>query len=232
MHILHIGPWPKHSTDENNTLRQALTAQGITITSAPDIASISPIAADLILVGANEKSKNYLSSLHNVLKDIQNTTLNNTPILTLSAQPTAQEIALALNTGADDVITLTQPPIEVLARLHALLRRKSKGLSHNIVRTGKLSINFTDQSANIGTTPLRLTSTEFNLLAVLARNLDKTIHNQFLRDSITPPLSNNALKVHMSKIRTKLKNADPQTPYMESRQNYGRRLIAHPFPKG
>src|SRR5215212_9836274 len=95
---------------------------------------------------------------------------SNVPIIMLTARVDETDKLIGLELGADDYITKPFSPRELVARVRAVLRR-SEGERHaeTILRAGDLQIDFQRRSVRVGGTPVELTATEFDLLAILAR---------------------------------------------------------------
>lgn len=233
MHILHIGAWPKYETDTNIELQDVMAQHGITITNAPDLATglTSKRKPDMILLGIASNSQRFIARIQDAHTSRQHTHIAKLPLVVLTTKPSIEQTTQGLNIGADDIIDVAQPHAVVVAKLEAIYRRAQTVQPSVIVRTGKLSINFSTHSAHIGAQSLNLTPREHALLAKLAENLDKNVSNDTLRAITNPPMDNNNLKVHMSKIKSKLTALDPKTNYLESRQNYGRRLLSIPVAR-
>ena len=81
---------------------------------------------------------------------------NDTPVLVLSGVTMPEARVKALSLGADDFITKPYDKAELLARMHAIVRR-SKGFSQPIVRLGRLELNLDSREVLIDARPVRLT---------------------------------------------------------------------------
>ncbi|MCO6516866.1 MAG: response regulator, partial [Snodgrassella sp.] len=90
----------------------------------------------------------------------------NTPVLILTARDALPDRLAGLNAGADDYLGKPFALDEVIARLHALIRR-SQGISHAEISFGQLSINLNSCSASLHGQPLNLTQREWLLLQLL-----------------------------------------------------------------
>src|ERR671911_540564 len=97
-----------------------------------------------------------------------------TPILILSGLAGTEDKVRGLEFGADDYLTKPFHKDELIARIHAILRR-SAARSETIVRCGDLVINIEAQRACIGDKPVTLTKKEFQMLELLALRLGSTI---------------------------------------------------------
>jgi two-component system, OmpR family, response regulator QseB len=86
--------------------------------------------------------------------------------LILTARDALPDRLAGLNAGADDYLCKPFALDEVIARLHALIRR-SKGISHTEISFGQLNINLNDRSISLHGQPLNLTQREWLLLQLL-----------------------------------------------------------------
>lgn len=94
---------------------------------------------------------------------------NAVPALILSARGAAEERVEGLNVGADDYLAKPFHLDELVARVHALVRRAS-GQSMNILKAGPLELNLLDREVKAGGEVVELTSREFALLGCLMRS--------------------------------------------------------------
>jgi len=135
------------------------------------------------------------------------------PILVLIASAEEAERIVALEIGADDCVVKPCSPREVLARVRAILRRSARapnthevgGLS--IVVAGPLTIWLQRREAEWIGHRLALTSTEFDVLALLARKAGQLVSKQELSlQCLGRPLTryDRSIDVHVSSIRQKL----------------------------
>jgi two-component system alkaline phosphatase synthesis response regulator PhoP len=92
------------------------------------------------------------------------------PIIMLTARVEETDRLIGLELGADDYITKPFSPRELVARVRAVLRRTEGPRDEGgILRTGLLQIDLQRRAVRLGDTPIELTATEFDLLAILAR---------------------------------------------------------------
>jgi len=91
------------------------------------------------------------------------------PILMLTAMKDDADIVVGLEVGADDYVGKPVTPRVLLARIRALLRRGSSDVSAEILRRGNLHINVPSREVTLDGNHLDLTTTEFDLLVLLAR---------------------------------------------------------------
>ncbi len=91
------------------------------------------------------------------------------PIIMLTARTTDQDKLTGLGLGADDYVTKPFSPKVLTARVRAVLRRLPIERGSEEIKRGELSMNFTKHEAWFAGRPLNLTSVEFKLLEVLAK---------------------------------------------------------------
>ncbi len=135
------------------------------------------------------------------------------PVIMLTARGDDTDRIVGLELGADDYVAKPCTPRELAARLRAILKRV--GAAGNAptaaIVVGSLSIWPAQRRAELGGEALMLTSTEFSLLELLARNAGRTVSKAELsQEALGRPLSrfDRSIDVHMSSIRHKLGTLD------------------------
>jgi DNA-binding response OmpR family regulator len=127
------------------------------------------------------------------------------PIIMLTARGEVAERVLGLEAGADDYVCKPFHVDELLARVHAVLRRSQGTVSRFAV--GPLEIDRTRRAATLRGAPLDLTAREFTLLAYLAQRAGQVVSRTELLahawEARFDPGSN-LVEVHVSRIRDKL----------------------------
>ncbi len=140
------------------------------------------------------------------------------PLLTLIEGENDIDRAMALEAGADDYIPRPFSPIELVARVTALLRR-TRGLGFNHDRTfsaGELTINFSTHSVSLNGRQIRLTPREYGLLSELARNEGRVLPHGLLLEKVwgAEYADDRAfIKKYIYRLRSKLE-PDPENPQM------------------
>ena len=141
--------------------------------------------------------------------------IRNIPVIILSAKADAEHKAELLIDGAADYITKPFNTKELLARITVQLRRQISREPENILAVGNLTLNLTSHTVCASDTHLHLTRTEFAILKLLMQNPGQVIAKSVLLDRIsedTPDCTESSLKVHISNLRQKLREADGQDP--------------------
>ncbi|MBE0418062.1 MAG: response regulator transcription factor [Coriobacteriia bacterium] len=138
------------------------------------------------------------------------------PILILSVRDTEGDKIAALDLGADDYLTKPFSAGELLARLRALARRIDEGreAGPSSVSSGEIRIDFENKVVTRGGEQLKLTRTEFEILATLASNADRVVTASAIIRRVwgsADPTDTKALRFHVSNLRAKIET-DPATP--------------------
>ena len=132
------------------------------------------------------------------------------PVLMLTARGDDADRILGLELGADDYVAKPCPPRELTARVRAILRRthpQPDTAPGAVLGVGKLTMFPEQRRATWDGAPLDLTSTEFNLLEVLARNAGRPVSKNELSElGLGRPLArfDRNIDVHLSSLRHKL----------------------------
>jgi len=130
------------------------------------------------------------------------------PVLMLTARGDDADRILGLELGADDYVAKPCTPRELTARVRAILRRTQAAPDTGAVLTvGKLTMFPEQRRVTWDGVPVDLTSTEFNLLEVLARNAGRPVSkNELSEQGLGRPLArfDRNIDVHLSSLRHKL----------------------------
>jgi len=107
------------------------------------------------------------------------------PIVVLSVRDADADKIAALDLGADDYLTKPFSAGELLARIRAHLRRTAGGESSiREIRAGDLVIDLAKRTVMVGAERAHLTRTEFDILALLARNADRVVTSRMLLEQV------------------------------------------------
>ena len=137
------------------------------------------------------------------------------PIIMLTARVEETDRLIGLELGADDYITKPFSPRELVARVRAVLRRVRGGVHQpGLIRAGDLEIDLLGHRVTRAREPIRLTRTEFNLLATLAQHPGQTLSRAQLLDrlyDIAYDGYDRSIDAHIKNLRRKLE-ANPAEP--------------------
>jgi two-component system KDP operon response regulator KdpE len=164
---------------------------------------------------------------HMVLQKLRQWYTN--PVIILSVQKNEEDIIKALDNGANDYLSKPFRTGELLARIRSALR-------DSISEDGDTNLNFHDLQIDLSARTVKknnqlvkLTSTEYNLLAILVKNEGKVLTHQYLLRAIWGPGFINQsqyLRVFIAQIRRKIEN-DPNRPeYLLTESGVGYRFIS------
>ena len=140
------------------------------------------------------------------------------PILILSGNTIVQDKVKALGFGADDYMTKPFHKDELVARIHALVRR-SKGHSVSIVTTGRLTVDLDNKRAKIDGACLDLSGTEYQMLELLSLRKGRTLSKDTFLTHIYGDAEEPGIKiidVFICKLRKKLATAAGGENYIET----------------
>ena len=149
------------------------------------------------------------------------------PIIMLTARVDETDRILGLELGADDYVTKPFSPRELVARVRAVLRRRSAGGHQEILRAGDLVLDVPRMRVTRGTEPIPLTATEFSLLAALARQPGRVFTRSQLLDAIHGVAFDSferAIDAHVKNIRRKLEPDTRNPRYVLTTYGVGYRL--------
>jgi two-component system, OmpR family, KDP operon response regulator KdpE len=151
------------------------------------------------------------------------------PILVLSVRDDDSAKIAALDLGADDYLTKPFSSGELLARVRALLRRVKPGDTGPAeVSVGGLTIDMARPRVTVDGEEVHLTRTEFDILALLARYLDRVVTSKMLLEQVWgPEYTDDAqtLRVHVSHLRHKIEPEGGVPRYILTEPGVGFRLV-------
>lgn len=145
---------------------------------------------------------------------------NHTPILMLTSKSSELDRVLGLELGADDYVTKPFSPIELVARIKAILRRASlqgrtaPGREPEQLECGGVAISIRDHSVRVADQPIELTSREFDLLLHFARNPGQVFRRSELLDQVWGyghEGYEHTVNSHINRLRAKIED-DPAAP--------------------
>jgi two-component system, cell cycle response regulator CtrA len=141
-----------------------------------------------------------------------------TPILILSGVASIEDKVKGLGYGADDYMTKPFHKSELVARIHAIVRR-SQGHAQSVVETGDLVVNLDAKSVYINGIRVHLTGKEYRMLELLSLRKGTTLTKETFLSQLYGGMDEPEIKiidVFMCKIRKKLANASNGKDYIET----------------
>jgi two-component system cell cycle response regulator CtrA len=141
-----------------------------------------------------------------------------TPILILSGLTELDHKVKGLGFGADDYLTKPFHKRELIARIHAIVRR-SKGHPDSVIRTGKLAVNLDAHTVEVDKQPLHLTGKEYGILELLSLRKGTTLTKEMFLNHLYGGMDEPEIKiidVFVCKLRKKLADATGGLNYIET----------------
>lgn len=151
------------------------------------------------------------------------------PVIVLSVREEGSDKIRALNLGADDYLTKPFNLDELIARIHAVLRRSTAPPDEDVphLEVGDLRVDLTRRAVTLAGRDIHLTPTEYDILRFLIRSRGGVITHQQLIQRIWGPDSTedpSSLRVHIARLRNKIE-ADPTHPrYIRTEPRVGYRF--------
>ncbi len=168
---------------------------------------------DLILLDLNLPDVNG----YEVLRQLRVARID-TPILILSGEDDTQNKIKGFGFGADDYLTKPFHRDELIARIHAIIRR-SKGHAQSIIRTGKVAVNLDAKTVEVSGKSVHLTGKEYQMLELLSLRKGTTLTKEMFLNHLYGGMDEPELKiidVFICKLRKKLSEATGDDNYIET----------------
>ncbi|NOD29596.1 response regulator transcription factor CtrA [Ruegeria atlantica] len=168
---------------------------------------------DLILLDLNLPDMNG----HEVLRQLRIARVE-TPILILSGADDTESKIKGFGFGADDYLTKPFHREELVARIHAIIRR-SKGHSQSIIHTGRIAVNLDAKTVEVDGKTVHLTGKEYQMLELLSLRKGTTLTKEMFLNHLYGGMDEPELKiidVFICKLRKKLSNATGGENYIET----------------
>lgn len=173
----------------------------------------------LVILDIMMPKKDGIETLEEIRKD------KNIPVIILSAKSEDIDKINGLNIGADDYVTKPFNPIELIARVNALIRRYTKlgssikksasgSETSNIIQDGELIINDELKQVIVDDKEVKLTPTEYNILKFLTKNKGKVFSIEEIYTNVWDGecyAAENVIAVHIRHIREKIE-INPREP--------------------
>ncbi|WOI57024.1 response regulator transcription factor CtrA [Palleronia sp. LCG004] len=168
---------------------------------------------DLILLDLNLPDMHG----HEVLRQLRLARIN-TPILILTGSDDTETKIKGFGFGADDYLTKPFHREELVARIHAIIRR-SKGHSQSVISTGKIVVNLDAKSVETDGQQIHLTGKEYQMLELLSLRKGTTLTKEMFLNHLYGGMDEPELKiidVFICKLRKKLSQATGGDNYIET----------------
>jgi len=142
------------------------------------------------------------------------------PVLMLTAKGDPMDRVVGLELGADDYLAKPFEPRELLARIRAVLRRRSTpphapvSAAEEVMQFGSLRIDRAARTVTVGGQPCALTSYQFDLLVVLAERAGRVLTREQIMEAVRGrelEAFDRSIDVHMGRIRAAIE-VDPKHP--------------------
>ncbi|MFV0515432.1 MAG: response regulator transcription factor CtrA [Jhaorihella sp.] len=168
---------------------------------------------DLILLDLNLPDMNG----HEVLRQLRLAKID-TPILILSGADDTESKIRGFGSGADDYLAKPFHREELVARIHAIIRR-SKGHSQSVIHTGKIAVNLDAKTVQANGEAVHLTGKEYQMLELLSLRKGTTLTKEMFLNHLYGGMDEPELKiidVFICKLRKKLSAATGGDNYIET----------------
>jgi len=154
---------------------------------------------------------------HEVLRQVRLARVD-TPILILSGSDDTENKIRGFGFGADDYLTKPFHREELIARIHAIIRR-SKGHSQSIIRTGKIDVNLDTKTVEVDGDTVHLTGKEYQMLELLSLRKRTTLMKEMFLNHLYGGMDEPELKiivVFICKLRKKLTEATGEDNHIQT----------------
>jgi len=162
---------------------------------------------------------------HEILKELRQ--WYNKAIIILSVQNDETDIVAALDNGATDYLTKPFRTVELLARIRSAIRRNQTTNDTFVVDAGDLQIDLVARTVRKTKELVKLTSTEFNLISLFARNEGRVLTHQFILKEIwgVPyQTETQYLRVFVASLRKKIEENPNQPMHIITESGVGYRF--------
>ena len=153
------------------------------------------------------------------------------PVMMLTAHGATADKVRAFDLGADDYLTKPFDPLELLARLRALLRRMQGGAAEalpQVLSLDNLTLDPMTRQVRVGDRTVALTATEYRLLEELVRHAGRVLPHEYLLTHVWGPEYRSdlpSLRVFIQRLRTKLSDDGNAPRYIQTERGVGYRFL-------
>ena len=170
----------------------------------------------LVILDIMMPNKDGLETLEEIRKD------KNIPVIILSAKSEDIDKINGLNIGADDYVTKPFNPVELIARVNALIRRYTRlgaiEEKQGIIKNGELIIDDELKKVTVDGRTIKLTPTEYNILKFLTQNKGKVFSIEQIYRNVWDGecyAAENVIAVHIRHIREKIEINPKEPKYLK-----------------
>lgn len=156
-----------------------------------------------------------------------------TPVIMLTSRGDSIDKVIGLEVGADDYLTKPFEPNELVARIRAQLRRNQEYVGDitkdDAMYIGELTIDFERRDVLVGGNPADLTNREFELVAYLAKNLNRAISRDQLFETVWGydlDFNSNSLDVYIYRIRKRIEQDPGRPKYLQTMRGFGYKMVS------
>jgi two-component system KDP operon response regulator KdpE len=216
--------------DDEPQIRKLLE---ITLESNDFIVRLAENAKQGIQLAANHPPQLILLDLglpdksgHEVLKELRQ--WYDKSIIILSVLNHENDIVLALDNGANDYLTKPFRTAELMARIRSAIRRNNNVIVNAKAQCGDLEIDFSARTVLLNENQVKLTNTEFNLLALFFKNEGRVLTHQFILKEIwgvAYQTETQYLRVFIGALRKKIEQDFHQPKHLITESGVGYRFI-------
>ncbi len=214
--------------DDDSGIRRLLvdylSTQGFQMESAANAAEARVHMAnqtfDLVILDVMMPGETGIELTENIRQGDQ------TPILLLTACDQLPQKLQGFDCGADDYVTKPFEPLELVARIRSLLRRRGgRQIVSDVMLFSGFSLNLQSGILKYNDSPVTLTSTERLLLRLLAQRVNQPFSREDLAQKIGHRVSERTVDVQVNRLRQKLKHINPDLNLIQTVRHQGYALM-------
>jgi two-component system KDP operon response regulator KdpE len=201
-------------SNEYKVLEAATAKEGLAV-----VASHPP---DLVLLDIGLSDENGQDVLRHLREWYSN------PIIILSVQNDESDIVTALDNGANDYLVKPFRTGELIARIRSALRQSNADANIPLIQFNDLSIDYSMRTVKKKEQVVKLTATEYTLLALLMKNEGKVLTHQYLLNQVWGPSyirESQYLRVFIAQLRKKIEKDANRPVYIITESGVGYRFI-------
>lgn len=216
MRLICVGDSPKNMDGRPcSTLSEAVSEGGIFLRISGREGVLSALRNDQSDVAVIQQT----SPDPLLIRTIRNNRFS-LPILVIARNLTSQNVAEALAAGADDCVPITVGPVELLARLKAIVRRvMDHGVTSQIITVGRLTVKEDTREVLVDDELLPLTQGEYDIMSLMVRRRGSLLNKAAILSTLyagrEKPISK-TIDVMVCRIRQKLRVRGIQKPFITS----------------